>query len=75
MHSDGMGQGRSRSPCPYKYRPSAEDRGGEKKEKKSREKREDGGKGGDRERETDWVERETTETEKHKKTGEYRLGN
>jgi hypothetical protein len=70
-----MGQGRSRSPCPYKYRPSAEDQGGEKKEKKSREKREDGGKGGDRERETDWVERETTETEKHKKTGEYRLGN
>jgi len=49
--------------------------GGKKKEKKSREKREDGRKGGDRERETDWVERETTETEKHKKTGEYRLGN
>jgi len=40
MHSDGMGQGRSRSPCPYKYRPSAEDRGGEKERKKKAEKRE-----------------------------------
>jgi hypothetical protein len=30
---------------------------------------------GNQERETDWVERETTETEKHKKTREYRLGN
>jgi len=28
MGGDGMGQGHSRSPCPYKYRPSAEERKG-----------------------------------------------
>jgi hypothetical protein len=30
---------------------------------------------GNRERETDWVERETTETEKHKKQGNIGWGN
>jgi hypothetical protein len=28
---DGMGQGRPRSPCPYKYHPNAGEKGGEKR--------------------------------------------
>jgi len=43
---DGMGQGRPRSPCLYKYHPNAEEKGGEKK--RTAEKRK-----GDRERESD----------------------
>jgi hypothetical protein len=46
-----------------------------KGEAKRKEKRAENGEG-NREIETNWVERETNETEKHKKkTGEYRLGN
>jgi hypothetical protein len=67
-----MGRGRvdPAPPAPINSDPKERKRGGQT------EKREDGRKrGGNRERETNWVERETTETEKHKKTGEYRLGN
>jgi len=34
MGSDGMGQGRPRSPCPYKYCPEKMIQGRRKKEKK-----------------------------------------
>uniref|UniRef100_B9MZZ5 Uncharacterized protein n=1 Tax=Populus trichocarpa TaxID=3694 RepID=B9MZZ5_POPTR len=37
--NDGTGQGRSRSPCPYKYCPNAEEKGGPKERVFKRERR------------------------------------
>jgi len=68
MGGDGMGQGRSRSPCPYKYGPSAEERRGGQKEKK---RGENGSKRGEKpkERETD-REREEQPKQRNQKTGD-----
>jgi len=59
MGSDGMGQGRPRSPCPYKYHPNAR----EKKEKKNGSKRGEKPK----ERETDQEREKPIETVETKK--------
>jgi hypothetical protein len=61
MGSDGMGQGRPRSPCLYKYHPNAEEKGGKERTAENRE--------GNREREIDSVEREGTETVETKNRG------
>jgi len=52
MGSDGTGQGRPRSPCPYKYCPERMIQGGGTKKKKEDNEGEKKRKG-DRERETD----------------------
>jgi hypothetical protein len=65
------------TPSAYKYRGSAGQKEEEKRGKRGRAgsifvlKKEEG----NRERETDWVETETTETEKHKKQGNIGWGN
>jgi hypothetical protein len=65
MGGDGMGQGRPRSPCLYKYHPNTEEKGGKKRTAENRE--------GNRESETDSVERERTETVEIENRG-YRQG-
>jgi hypothetical protein len=83
--NDGTGQGRSRSPCPYKYCPNAEEKGGPKervfkrervreKERKQHKRKENkiGG-----QRRINFLEKrrkQTAETRKKKKKKETRGG-